>query len=245
MATKISYRLRPTRFFNFLSAGNGKIYDDLEMAMSAREDRRRYLLGFYKPNTDGFYRIRDSSYRDMVITHEQLLTYIDRQSNVETLPVSIPDADGVDAETAILIADSIFGYLGDELADSSCSTQWSDAIVTRGKQRFAVFGGMAYELLRFDTAGEDGTEFEYRPVFCGGKMFRMDPDEGSGGMLYLMRRTMKNNIPENGEWTTSLLQGGWLNTEELDMTNDQIMENIVDEIDRGENVLTRKPAGWA
>lgn len=245
MATKIFYRLRPTKYFSYLSLGKGKIFDELDAAIAAREDRRRYILSFLKPKLDGFYKIHDSCYRDMFITHEQLLTYIDRQSNVETIPVSIPDADGVDAEKAALIADSIFECLGDELCDGFISTQWSDRIITRGKQRFAVFGNISYALLPFDRAGEDGTEFEYRPVTIDGKMFRMDPDEGAGGMLYLMRQTLKKGMPFDCEWQSTFLDGGWLHTDELDMTNDQIMDNICEEVDRGENVFTRKPPGWA
>lgn len=38
---------------------------------------------------------------------------------------------------------------------------------------------------------------------------------------------------------------GWLYTEELNLTNDEIKQNIYDDIARGENVFYPKPAGWA
>lgn len=124
----------------------------------------------------------------------------------------------------------------------SCS--WSDRIVSRGKQRFAVFGDIAYELLPFESAEEKGTRFEYYPVILDGRMFRMDPDEGRGGMLYILHMTSRRGEPTD-RWSTSFLQTGWLYVQELELSNEEILENIAEEIQAGENVLTRKPQGWA
>lgn len=38
---------------------------------------------------------------------------------------------------------------------------------------------------------------------------------------------------------------GWLYTDELKLSNEEILNNIADDIDSGKNVLTNKPAGWA
>ena len=116
-------------------------------------------------------------------------------------------------------------------------------MVTRGNDRFAVFGGIAYQLLPFDFVHEGDVRFDYIPAIVNGRMLYECPDEGKSGILYLYRKT-KNGIP--GEWFTSFSSAaGWLWTNELELTNEQIEDIIVDEIDSGMNVITRKPAGWA
>lgn len=129
--------------------------------------------------------------------------------------------------------------------DRFISYYWSDRLVQRGMQTFAVFGSAAYEVIRFTDADDEGTRYEYLPMLVNGRMLLEAPDEGRTGVIYLMRRTHRRGEPNPTGWMTTSLSAGWLHTRELDMNNDAIMDNIADDISRGENVLIRKPAGWA
>lgn len=131
------------------------------------------------------------------------------------------------------------------IPDESVDYAWSDRIVQRGVQTFAVFGPTARELLAFTAAGDAWMQFEYVPVLVDGRMLELRPDEGRGGALYLMRRTHLRGAAVSDAWTTTYIHTGWLYTSELDMSRDEIEERIADEIDRGENVFTYRPAGWA
>lgn len=125
---------------------------------------------------------------------------------------------------------------------------WSDRLVERQDQVFAVFGSTARELLRFDSLDvEDNgaAHFDYLPVVIDGRMMEECPDEGRSGMLYLMRCTKRRGQPRAGSWMTCYIGTGWLHTSELELTNQQITEHLVTEIEAGENVITNKPAGWA
>lgn len=123
---------------------------------------------------------------------------------------------------------------------------WSDRVVQRGADQFAVFGPSAYRVFPAQTIDEDGTRIEYLPALAeDGRVLGMWPDEGRGGLLTLMRMTRRRGLERpNAEWLTIFTDGGWLYTAELALTNDEINEHLVEEILDGQNVLTRKPPGW-
>jgi hypothetical protein len=158
----------------------------------------------------------------------------------------VPDLSEYPEDQATAIRKAVLEYRIEEMGSGRLDTDWSDRIVQRGQQRFAVFGPTAYKLYGFDRVEDEGTIFEYQPVIIGGRMFRADPEEGAGGMLYLMRCLQrKNKANPSPKWMGYLAECGWLRTDELGLSNEEIMENIAAEIDRGENAITKKPAGWA
>ena len=125
--------------------------------------------------------------------------------------------------------------------------EWSDRVVQRGADQFALFGPMAYKIFPAQTIDDEGmARLEYLPAFStDGRVFGMWPDEGRGGLLTLMRMTMRRGREiENPVWTTIFVDGGWLHTHELALTNEEVDDILVKEIMAGKNVLTRKPPGW-
>lgn len=124
--------------------------------------------------------------------------------------------------------------------------EWSNSIVQRGADQFAVFGPTAYKIFPAQTIEEPGmARIEYLPTVVSGRVLGQWPDEGRGGLLTLMRMTMRRGREiENPAWTTIFVDGGWLHTHELALTNEEVDDILVDEIMGGDNVLTRKPPGW-
>lgn len=115
----------------------------------------------------------------------------------------------------------------------------SERIVTRSSgQRFAVFGSYAYELFE-QTIDDEDDLIEYVPAIVDGKAFGSFPDEGNSGILHLFRISkQRGKTVQNPEWWCSYLSCGWLRTRELEMSAQQILENISDEIDAGATHLT-------
>jgi len=104
----------------------------------------------------------------------------------------------------------------------------------QGKQLFAVQGPTAVQLL----AGEDDDGNIFVPAIVDGTAYAVWPDEGEGGYVHLCY------LKKRDRWTTILVAGGWLKTTELELEPEQIANIIADEIMAGENVITKKPAGW-
>lgn len=134
-------------------------------------------------------------------------------------------------------------FAADHKGDKFVSYDWSDRVVRRGKQVFAVFGGIAYDVSKmkfnYDETCVTGTGKICVPV-CGRYLAQM-PDEGQSGIMgmYIINRKGKNVTVG-----TTFVPCGWLFTEELELTNYEIKENIFNDIARGENVFYPKPAGW-
>lgn len=128
-----------------------------------------------------------------------------------------------------------------------CSYDWSDWIVNRGNEKFAIFGSIARKLLPFSRVEDGGSICEYMPVIVDGRMLYRVPQEGASGVLYLVRMLQRKGKPiDNPKWYASYTTAcGWVYTEELNLGNEEIARNIADEIRQGENVLTIPPAGWA
>lgn len=122
---------------------------------------------------------------------------------------------------------------------------WSDLMHQRGADTFAIFGDTAYLLGLPERIEDTDAAFEYRPVIRDGQMFREWPDEGGARLLYLCRCVRRGKNPVERPWVCLFVAARWLHTHELDLTNDEIAEDIGRDIERGENVLTRKPPGWA
>ena len=125
--------------------------------------------------------------------------------------------------------------------------EWSDCVIQRGQDQFAVYGPTAYKLFPAQTIEEPGmAKIEYVPAIAAdGRILAMWPEEGRGGLMTLMRMVMRRGRDiENPEWLTIFVDGGWLHTEELYKSNREILEQLAEEIEDGQNILTRKPAGW-
>ncbi|MDQ2077464.1 hypothetical protein [Marinimicrobium sp. ABcell2] len=108
---------------------------------------------------------------------------------------------------------------------------WSDRIVERGSQQFAIFGSMARELLPFAEVNDEKGRGEYIPLVVEGRMLIREPDEGQSGVAYLYRDTPIGGEPS--QWQAIWPSLGWLWTSELEMGNQEISERIAEEIDQG------------
>lgn len=109
----------------------------------------------------------------------------------------------------------------------------SSKIVLRKKEQFAIFGSIAYKLNRLHNE-----ECLILPVILKGKVWGEFPEEGSSGLLHVFYNKEKER------WCCFYMSCGWLHTDELEITNQEIVNNIVDEIDGGANVFTTPPPGW-
>lgn len=114
------------------------------------------------------------------------------------------------------------------------------ALVQRGKQLFAVFGETAYELHNSEFVDStDDSRVEWVPAIVDGHAIGEWPDEGRSGVLHLLRFTRRRGREiENPKWFASFLPCGWLHTTEINQSNRQIAENIIEEIDDGQTPLT-------
>jgi hypothetical protein len=136
-----------------------------------------------------------------------------------------------------------FKQFAAEQKDGFCSYQWSDNVIVRGKQTFAIFGDSAYDVSKmkfnYDETCVRGTGKLCVPI--NGKYLAQFPDEGQSGIMgmYIINRKNKN-VKSN----PTFVPCGWLYTEELKLSNNEIRQNIADDIMRGENVYYPKPAGW-
>lgn len=117
--------------------------------------------------------------------------------------------------------------------------EMSDRIVRRGPQVFAVFGTVARELAEYSTVDAEGRLMAARPAFIDGRAVAQLPDEGRDGVLHYLYSHRRSC------WTTAFIHTGWLWGRELEMTNEEIVNRISDDIDRGANVIFPKPPGWA
>lgn len=124
---------------------------------------------------------------------------------------------------------------------------WSDRIIERGQQVFAVFGRIAREAMLEPELEDDmhGSRFEYAPMIVDGKMLERCPDEGSSGLAHLMRCTRSRGRDVDERWFVTYLQTGWLYTKEIGMSNAEIAERIGEEIDLGAAHITGGRPGWS
>lgn len=159
-------------------------------------------------------------------------------SKMTVKPISLDPAYNQEQQEAIKKAledtkDTLNGFL---------SYEWSDQIVERGSQQFAIFGDIARELLSFDEVDDDKGRAEYVPIVVGGRMICRLPDEGQAGVAYLWRV-----IPDDGtvsEWWVCWPSLGWLWRRELDLASHEIEERIAEEIDQGATHITGGKPGW-
>lgn len=142
---------------------------------------------------------------------------------------------------------AIAAALAEIEADTSgfCYYSRSDRIIQRNAQTFAVFGDVAHTLLDYAVDEDDGDRFEYLPVIIDGQMIHESPEEGCSGLLYLSRWTRRRGQPFDGSWSGWYRSNGWLYTHELEQSNAEVAERIMDEISFGDTYLFRDPAAWA
>lgn len=135
-------------------------------------------------------------------------------------------------------------YLNDQYHDEDClECRKSDRMFCYNNnlvQVFAVFGGIALQLMAFHDHEDDNIIF---PLIIDGQCLSRDftGDEGSaGGVAHLFYRAKKQ------KWcVVEIDRLQWLYTDELTMSRQEVTDRIVTEIEMGHNVLFPKPAGWA
>jgi hypothetical protein len=119
--------------------------------------------------------------------------------------------------------------------DGFVSYEWSDRVIVRGNQTFAIFGDLAYDVSKqkfnYDATCVRGTG--KLCVSINGRYLAEFPDEGQSGIMGMYIINRKN---KNVKGTPTFVPCGWLHTEELNLTNDEIRDNIFNDIARGENV---------
>jgi hypothetical protein len=101
-----------------------------------------------------------------------------------------------------------------------------------GRQLFAVFGNTAYELIEH-MVREGDKWVALRPALLDGKAFHSYPDEGMSGTLHWI---CVHQRPD--KWMLTWYPSGWLHSDELEQSAEQIGERIVEEIGRGEAPIT-------
>lgn len=204
------------------------LHDDQSSAEDVAQKHRDWFLGGSRPNPERAAQVRIAEH-----AYPQ--------------PVAVT---GYDAEQTAAIQDEIQSAQINALRHpASVAVRWSDRLAERGSQKFAVFGGTAYQLLPFDHVDDEdsGSAFDYLPVIVDGQMLMSEHDEGGAGLLYLMRCTKRRGKPQpDPKWIATFMPtAGWLHTAELQQSNAEILDHMAEEIAAGENVLTRCQAGWA
>lgn len=119
----------------------------------------------------------------------------------------------------------------------------SDGIVKHSKsgEEFALFHNSAYKLNTHVGMEDEG--FLSTPLLIGGKAVQVCPDEGSTGILVKCR--IKDRRTGALRWHVSFHRRGWIYKDELNMTNAEILTNMVQEVEDGKNVFTSALPGWA
>ena len=120
---------------------------------------------------------------------------------------------------------------------------YCDEIINRDGELFAIFGDIAWRLEQ--SYSGDKFSAEYIPVIIDGKVLRMEPDEGRGGILHWMKTTRSNGKSVvNPAWYAVWTDDGWLRRNELKLTNSEIANIIGEEIDRGATHITGGRPWW-
>lgn len=134
---------------------------------------------------------------------------------------------------------NMFKMFAENLKDdnfvSHCKSRF---VIKRGKQTFAVFGDVAYDVstVKFKQANPDA------PVGSGkicvpinGRYIKMSPAEGSGGILGMYISPVRGKLQIIGP---TFVACGWLYEQELGMPVKKIWERIADDVKNGKNVFT-------
>lgn len=155
-------------------------------------------------------------------------------------PPELPSLEGYSVEHQALIREQLICDWKQEISSFGWVSYENAKVVERGKDKFAVIGDQAFLL---DPEGElnydDDFKAEVIPVIINGEMIMQLPDEGSSGFLYLMKiNKIRGKAYENPEWRTTYRSLSWIYAKELEMTNAQITQNIIEEIEQGKTPLT-------
>lgn len=123
--------------------------------------------------------------------------------------------------------------------------EWSEKVIKRGPQTFAIFGCIAFDVSKMKfTSPECNPGCGKLCVPINGKYLAVLPDEGRSGIMGCYVIPDKKNKGKNILSHPCFVSCGWLYTEELNLTNEEIEDNIINDVLQGENVFTNKPAGW-
>jgi hypothetical protein len=149
---------------------------------------------------------------------------------------------------SLFYTDTQLAQIQDKLDEAKSSNGWmvveeSDRLIECGKLRFAVFRRIAYPLLGFVEARDAHLRVEFHPVILGGTMYYMSPQKGAGGLLYFMHFIERGRKPCD-RWIANWIPTGWLRTEELALSQEQIVQRLEVDVGRGGMVIMRKPTGW-
>jgi hypothetical protein len=121
-------------------------------------------------------------------------------------------------------------FAAEQKSDGFCSYEWSERVVVRGKQTFAIFGSLAYDVSKmkfnYDETCVPGTG--KLCVSIAGRYLARFPDEGRSGIMGTFIINRKN---KNVNCGPTFVPCGWLHTEELNLTNEEIKQNIFDDND--------------
>lgn len=111
-------------------------------------------------------------------------------------------------------------------------------IVQRGNERYALWCTHAYLLHDPENVIDDeGNRLRFEPVIIDNKAFFVAPDEGKCGVLHWHLWEQRRGKPCDNVFV-SALNCRWMRQDELNLSNEEIFEHIVEEVEQGETPLT-------
>jgi hypothetical protein len=125
----------------------------------------------------------------------------------------------------------------EEIKNSSYLNIEPCEIVKRGNEQFAISEEIAY--LLFDgKIDEDGNVVKFQPVIIDDRAFFVYPhDEGKCGVLHWQLWETRKGKPWKKIFV-SHFSCRWIRKEELNLSNSEIRQNIINEVAAGKTPLT-------
>jgi hypothetical protein len=106
----------------------------------------------------------------------------------------------------------------------------------KSNQFFAVGTYSAYDVTPFESIDEDDNSFHRFEPAISPAAYLMQPDEGRSGLLTWWYTDGTRRIQEG--WRLIWGPVRWIRVSELDLSPQEVWQNIKDEIDEGETPLT-------
>ena len=122
-----------------------------------------------------------------------------------------------------------------EIKDSKAEgnmISYSTKVVIRGKQKFAIFRGIAVDVTRLNYS-DLGNGFGFVPVHIDGKYILATPDCDECGEKILCVNIFKDRHNKKIK-LMQFLPCRWIYVKELELSNSEINDNIIDELDNGQ-----------
>lgn len=133
-------------------------------------------------------------------------------------------------------------FIKEQKNDDFFLYEWSTKTVKRGKQIFAIFGSIAYDVTKLKFYPKSDIKGTGRLcISIKGNYFAQFCNEGESGILGMYIISRKGKIVKV---FPTFVCCSWIYTSELQLTNEEIEENIINDIAEGKNVITKKPSGW-